>query len=279
MSKFTNKEIHGLMTIQQQIDEELNPSWETCLKELAQLKKAQFPRSFFWVNRVKDNFVLFHYSLDIELGYGKNSQLTSEFLIGTMHPNQRPILIKQIIAIYNLVLKYPDDFNNSIYLYGCKRAFKDSQGQFWLVYQTSKVLQTDGNGKIASNLNWFHILGKYKGQPLETEIFRNRQVLEKPKIPLDKIQNEFEKLKAHILKDLGFTKHQRRILELIATSIRLDHPIKMVNQSIAENMEISLRTVEGHRNKVVQLGRTIFPMNTFKDAVDVVLHLIAHDLV
>lgn len=52
-----------------------------------------------------------------------------------------------------------------------------------------------------------------------------------------------------------------------------------MNGMLASNLGISVRTVEGHRQKILTLGRKIFPLNTFKDAVDVVAHLMAHDIV
>lgn len=279
MIAFTQKESKELQAIQAKIGEGVNPSWAICLDKINLLKQAQFPRSFFWVNRVKDNKVLHHFGLDKELDYLKNISLTPELLLGTMHPNQRPILVKQIIAIFKLVLKYSNDFNNGTYLYSCKRAFRDGKGQFWLVDQTSEVLQTDENGHIATNFNWFHILGKYKGEPLATEIFFNKQSTKKVITPLRIIQREFDNHKASLLQDLGFTKMQRLVVEDMAQLIRLKRPEKNINTTIAKHLGITVRTIQGHRTKLLQLGRTIFPLNNFKDAIDVVRHLMAHDLV
>ena len=276
---FTQKESKALQGIQEKLGEGIDPPWATCLDKLQAIKKAQFPRSFFWVNQVKDNKVLHHFGLDKELGYLKNIQLTPEFLLGTMHPNQRPILVKQIIAIFNLVLKYPADFNNGTYRYSCKRAFRDGKGKYWLVDQTSEVLQTDDKGQIATNFNWFHILGAYKGQPLATEIFHNKQSTKKTTIPIETIQQEFDEYKANLLQDLGFTKVQRLVIEGIATTIRLKQPIEKVNTIIAIDLGKSVRTIQGHRRKLLQVGRTVFPLNNFTDAIDVVRHLMAHDLV
>ena len=279
MPSFTNKESKGLQNIQARLGVGIFPSWTVCLEKMQALKKTNFPRSFFWANQVKDNKILYHAGLDKELAYDKNIELTPEFLLGTMHPNQRSILIQQIIAVFNLVLKYPKDFNNRTYLYGAKRAFKDGNDKYWLVYQTSEVLQWDNKEQIATNFNWFHILGAYKGEPLETEIFHNKQTTQKAIIPLTTVQKEFDDYKAKLLGELGFTTKQQTVIELMAIHLRTGESENLFNQKIATDLKLSIRTIQGHRTKILQLGKIIFPLNTFKDAIDVVRHLMVQDLI
>lgn len=279
MDYYTTRELKALENIQHQLGNDNKPKWDTCLIELNRLKVTTLPRTFFWTNRLKTNRIPFHYGLDVEMGYKATKKWTDELLLTTMHPNQRYFLVKQILALYQLILKHTTDFNQGIYYFGCKRAFKDAKGTYWLVAQSSKVLQWDEHNNAATLLNWGHILGRYNGEPLITEIFINRQNAKLPKSNILSVQSEFKKFKVPTLLELGFTPKQQQVINLIAVGISKKMEASELKKMMATNMEISERSVSGHRANILKLGKNIFPLNSFETAVDVIRYLLAQDLV
>ncbi len=279
MIGYIKRELAAFKNIRDQLGDNYHPNWTACLIDLRRLEITALPRTFFWVNDFKTNTIPFQYGLDTEMGYPYTKNWTEKMLLSTIHLNQRLLLIKQRIALYQLMLKYASDFNRGIYYFGGKRAFKDYKGNYWLVAQSSKVLQWDENNKAITIFNWFHILGTYKGEPLTMEIFANQQNKKRPISNIKIIQQEFNQLKVPTLLELGFTPKQQQVITLIAIGIAKKLDASNLKKRVATNMKISERSVSGHRAKILKIGKSIFPLNTFETAVDVIRYLIAQDII
>ncbi|HMO41121.1 MAG TPA: LuxR C-terminal-related transcriptional regulator [Saprospiraceae bacterium] len=195
------------------------------------------------------------------LGYADDREFNTRELLQKTHENQRSLLHYQTERVYQVFVDKPELIKGKGVVYCNMRSFMDAKGEFWRVHQASVPMQFDYAGRLVRYLSYYRIIGKYNGEPFETDIFTDARFPEEERL----LKAALKQIKRDLLQGLGFTLRQEEIIRLILK--------KHSRKDIAEVLKIDPRTVDKHRQAILEKGREIFPLNQFSKADDVVVYL------
>jgi len=183
------------------------------------------------------------------------------------HENQRRLLSVHTHSVLKTLSERPDLLNGRKVIFCNIRGLRDQAGQYWRVHQSSVPAQFDEQGRMATYISYYTVLGPYQGEPFETAVYPD------PRFPGDaqRLQQALNKIKSGILENLGFSRRQEELIQLMAQGASA--------KDIGATMRITDRTVDKHRLGVLQKGRDLFPLNDFTQAADVVVFLKKQGLV
>ncbi|MEL6719047.1 MAG: LuxR C-terminal-related transcriptional regulator [Bacteroidota bacterium] len=253
--------------IQTELGEPVTPSWKEVLEDWNGRAKYLTPRCFMFLVDLKLHQPILTTGMSV-LGYEENWKFTGQEFIDLVHENQKKLLSYQTIKLYELFLEHPELIQNKGATYCTSRGIKDASGKYQLAYQIAFPVQYDSNGVIARYLSHYTVLGAYKGEALETNMYAAPQ--------FQKEQKEFRKLirgiKEHMIEGLGFTRTQKQVIDKMALK-------RYSKKEIAEQMEISPRTLESHKSNIIEKAKDAFPLNNFNNAEDVILYLEQQDII
>ena len=136
------------------------------------LAMLNLPVHFYFLTDIKKRQIIWSYAIESCLGYTQQV-VSEEWFPEKVHPYLRDWywllaygFYKNMDAFKHLNLKKT---RYIIYL-----PIKKADGSYVLVRQMSIAFQLDKNGNICSHLNYFTILGEYKGNPLQPS-YRNAE--------------------------------------------------------------------------------------------------------
>ena len=195
------------------------------------------------------------------LGYPDDWLFTVSDTLARCHENQRRLLHYQTESVYRVFAEKPHLIKGKKVTYCNIRTFRDAHGVYWRVHQASSPAQYDARGQLVRYLSYYTLLGKYNGEPFETEIYTD------PRFPKEEqeLMRELQRIKQGWLAGLGFSPKEEAVIRLMAVTDS--------KKDIAESMDIHPRTVDKHRLSILEKGRDIFPLNDFSTAQDVVRYL------
>jgi len=122
-------------------------------------------------------------------------------------------------------------------------------------------------------LSTYLILGEYRGEPFETDVYTNSAYPEIQKI----LQEKVRAIKESMLQGIGFSRTQKQVIDEMVLEIYGSGKAKA--NSIAEKMGIAPKTLRYHNSKIIEKAREVFPLNTFDKAQDVVRYLMQQNIV
>lgn len=183
------------------------------------------------------------------------------------HENQRRLVSVHTHSVLKMLSERPDLLNGRKVTFCNIRGLRDAAGQYWRIHQSSVPARFDEQGRMATYMSYYTILGPYQGEPFETAVYPD------PRFPGDaqRLQQALNKIKSGILENLGFSRRQEELIQLMAQGASA--------KDIAATMRITDRTVDKHRLGLLQKGRDLFPLNDFTQAADVVSFLKKQGLV
>jgi len=253
----------SMLIAKEVLDESVNPPWKE-VKELFEKTRSIIgfcsPRTFLQIFDVSTTSAVMSYGLDL-LGYEVDYRMTEKDAINFTHENQRALFAYQTSMVYRVFLEEPELVRDTGTVYSMTRSLRARDGIYWVVNQATIPIQYDENGRMVRYLSSYRILGKYRGEPFETAIYTS------PNYP--KAQEELRKrlawIKLNMLSGLGFTRRQREVIEYAGEGFS--------KADILETMGIGETGLKKHREKILSMGRILFPKNDFKEALDVVNYL------
>jgi DNA-binding CsgD family transcriptional regulator len=263
ITKDYNPDIHFLKVknlILNNLGNPVYPSNAETFKRWRAMSNNKPPRTFMFVIDLKQNRALYTSGMSL-LGFPEEREFSSEDLLDLLHENQKRFLSYQTFRLYEMFFSHPKLFRARGATYCNSRAIRDVHDNYWLTHQASTPFQFDENGIMIRYLSAYRLLGEYKGQAIETEIYTD------PEFPRE--QEELRKLindvKRSMLQGLGFNISQRKVLDLMS--------INLNTEEIADEMARAKRTVERYRYEIIQKAKQVFPVNNFQTCQDVVLYL------
>ena len=150
----------------------------------------------------------------------------------------------------------------SIYCFTSQRALKNKNGKFELLKVITQPYSFSKDGRVLDYVSWYIPLKEYQGEPFTTEIISLKSSNDKL---ISQIKSILKDQKRELIHYLNFTERQKEVIVLLSKSqAKLD---------IAKSMHVSIRTVEKYNQQILSRGQDIFPLNTFRTAVDVVEYL------
>ena len=248
--------------INEVVGEPTNPS----PKEIINLwkSKIQSPplRTIQYIIDVKLNRMILARGMSL-LGFTDDMTFSGLEFMNLFHENQRLLLIYQTLSLYEIFLNSPDLIKRSNPVYCTSRGMKDKAGEYWLVHQTATPIQYDKKDHVVKYYNEYRVLGKYRGEALETNIYTTPELAEEQR----QLNIKMDGIKAGMINILGLSLKTKIVLEQMA--------IGTPNEEILELLESkSKKTLNYHRRKILDAGKTIFPLNDFRYASDVVNYLV-----
>lgn len=238
----------------------VDPPWNEVQKRWENARRNRNPRTFLQLFDAREGRTLRTDGLHL-LGYESGQEFNTAQLLQLTHENQRMLLQYQTYMVYRVFAEKPELIYGKEVVYCNIRSFKDVAGQFWRVHQVSEPVQFDQAGRLVRYMSYYRILGKYNGEPFETDIYTS------PKFPEEgrRLMLELKRIKDEALQGLGFTQKEEEVIRLMASNSS--------RTAIAETMDITPRTVDKHRLSILEKGRLLFPLNDFSQAVHVVRYL------
>lgn len=146
-------------------------------------------------------------------------------------------------------------------------SIKKSTCGYWAGHATIEPCWDTNNNQISAFLIWVQITGEYNGQPFTGSFFPQKE--DRNQRQAFNLNQVLGKMRWSILKGMRLSaKQYQQILLMISEQDRL---------KIAKTLGISIRTMEGHRNAILQIGRTYFPSRSFRTAQDFIEYLQLYD--
>lgn len=232
-------------------------SVQDCIEHWKWLCKYKPPRTMLLLMDVAEARAIQSCGMEI-LGYAPGWLPGLDDIRRITHENQRHLASVHTHNVLKTLSARPELLKNRKVVYCNTRGLRDHAGQYWRVHQLSAPVQFDEQGRLAAYISYYTILGPYHGEPFETAVYPD------PRFPADaqRLQQALNKIKSGILENLGFSRRQEELIQLMAQGASA--------KDIAITMRISDRTVDKHRLGVLQKGRDLFPLNAFTQAADVV---------
>ena len=238
-----------------ELGEGVYPSWEEKKAYWLNRIKTFVPRGYMYVFDIKKGRTVLSHGLSV-LGYSDDKELSMFDITSMTHENQRNILLHLTTKIHHELAKVSSEvLIKGGFYYGVLRAIKDTSDKYWLAYQTSEPFQFDINNSIVSYLSWFHIIGKYKGEPPLTEFFHKEK--DKFSTELNKLSNKMIEAKEEILRYMGFTDSHLHIMTLLSKGISIPE--------IAEIRKRSVKTISNQCTEINAIAKDNFPLDKFTD--------------
>lgn len=259
--------LYFLSTMTSTIDTSALNIWNERCQHLA-------PRSFvIWYDCEQQQAVKTHGLAD--LGYSDLQFRTWKSLCGLLHPDHQktidlmarginnPLNKSARISLYNYCYReMMPHWGKGIYL-SISCSVKKPQGQYWLAHVIVEPFSFSRNHKNSAFFIWVQITGEYRGSALIGSFFSQKE--ERNQGQIAHLNAIMAQLRLKILEGMHFsTKQYQQILLMIE---------ELPSPQIAEALAISIRTLEGHRNVILQKGRESFSAGSFRIAQDFIEYL------
>lgn len=248
------------MNLPPPLGEPVDPPWSEVQKKWDAACRSREPRTFLQLFDAREGRTVRTAGLHL-LGYEDGREFNTAQLLQLTHENQRMLLHYQTSMVYRVFAERPELIYGKDVVYCNIRSFMDAAGQFWRVHQVSVPAQYDQICRLVRYLSYYRILGKYNGEPFETDIYTSPKFPEEGRL----LMLELKRIKDEALQGLGFTQKEEDVIRLMAANCS--------RAAIAETMNITPRTVDKHRLNILEKGRLFFPLNDFSQAADVVRYL------
>ncbi len=231
--------------------------------------KIQSPplRTIQYIIDVKLNRMILARGMSL-LGFRDDMTFSGLEFMNLFHENQRLLLIYQTLSIYEIFLSDPDLIKRSNPIYCTSRGMKDKSGNYWLVHQTATPIQYDEKGHVVKYYNEYRVLGKYRGEALETNIYTSPELVQEQR----QLNIKMDGIKSRMIHVLGFTLKTGIILESMARGTSKKDMLELIEAK-------STRTIDYHRRKILDAGKEAFPLNDFRSASDVVDYLVRQKII
>jgi hypothetical protein len=210
-----------------------------------------------------------------DLGYSDLQFRTWKSLCELLHPDHQKTIE---LLIRGINRRFSRSAKTSLYTYLYKEltphwskgvflsiacSVKKAQGQFWSAHAIIEPFNSSSNNKNSAFFIWVQITGEYMGTPLIGSFFS--QKVERNQNQVEQLNLKVAELHLKILEGMQFTSRQYKQILLMKE--------ELPSQQIAEALGISLRTLEGHRNVILQKGREYFNSGSFRTAQDFIEYL------
>ena len=251
---------NSLALSQELLEAPITPSWDKLMekwKNISDSFSLFFPRSFVIIHDIKTHKAVFVRGLSA-LGYQDDYLITARDIT---HENQRAIMAYQSSMVHKVFLREPGLIKERGMTYCNTRSLKDKSGVYWLVSQIVTPAQYDRNGRMARYLVSYRLLREYNGEPYLTNIYTHPECATAQK----ELRRRLEVIRLGMLRGLGFTRRQQEVIEYMGEDFS--------KATILGTMGINETGLKKHREKILAIGRQLFPINNFKTASDVIDYL------
>ena len=141
-------------------------------EHLLHLEMLDLPDNFYFLTDIKNGQIIWSYGIDSCLGYAEQV-VFEKWFPEKVHPYLREWYSLLAYGFYKNMDAFKHlDLKKTRYI--IHLPVKKADGSYVLVRQMSIPFQLDKNGNIYSHLNYFTILGDYKGNPLQPS-YRNEE--------------------------------------------------------------------------------------------------------
>jgi hypothetical protein len=248
------------------LGEPVDPPWSEVHQNWLEQCRHRPPRTFMQIFDAREGRSVRSRGFSL-LGYRDDREFNTRELLSMTHGNQQRLLAYQTERVYRGFAEKPQLIKGKKVVYCNLRSFRDTGGQYWRVHQASVPVQYDAAGRLVRYQSFYRIVGKYQGEPFETEIYTDPTFPEEERLLLA----ELRRIKQEVLQGLGFSPREEQLIRLMAAGSS--------SAAAAETMGINRRTIDKHRRNILDKGRLAFPLNDFATAADVVRYLVRQWLV
>lgn len=182
-------------------------------------------------------------------------------IIQSTHENHTPFLMHNITCLLLTIYKYHNGDPSLMNIYATSlRSLKNNKNEYQQLKLTSLPISQDINNNPIEYITWYTPIEPYEGQPYQVQL-----------IPLkigggnEAIISTYQNLRKESFGYLKFTKRQEEVLLLIKDGLN--------KHQISKKLKIAIRTVEKYNEQILNKGKSLFSMNSFKTSKDVVYHL------
>jgi hypothetical protein len=242
------------------LGEPIDPSWGDVQQKWLEQCRHRPPRTFMQIFDAREGRSVRSRGFGL-LGYRDDREFSTRELLSMTHVNQQRLLAFQTERVYRVFAEKPHLIKGKMVVYCNLRSFRDASGQYWRVHQASVPVQYDAEGRLVRYQSFYRIVGRYQGEPFETEIYTDPRFPEEERLLLA----ELRRIKQEVLQGLGFSPREEEVIRFMAAGSS--------GTAMAETMDINRRTVDKHRRNILDKGRLAFPLNDFGTAADVVRYL------
>ena len=143
-----------------------------CEDRLQKIISAQVPDCFLTLVNIKNQELIWSYGVNKYLGYkdqyrGESNEFTFYNSIDIVHEERRNQYLTFGFAAYEIFQLNKQLMNSFQQQYMIKIPVRKRNGKYLWVKQTCMPFELDRNNNLISQINFYFIIGKYKGQPLE----------------------------------------------------------------------------------------------------------------
>jgi DNA-binding CsgD family transcriptional regulator len=143
-------------------------------------------------------------------------------------------------------------------------ALESREEDYSAIYLTVEPLVENRTEASPLVFIWGHLLGQHRGEPLEVNLVQQKAVENSETVTL--LDSWLKTVRREIYHRLRFTKVQKTIIKA------LSQQQKNVPE-IAHELQLSIRTVEGHCRNILTHARRVFQQPQFRTAQEVVAYL------
>jgi DNA-binding CsgD family transcriptional regulator len=247
--------------------EELS-SFTPSYSPIAQYKKSSFktwkeysdncpPDTFMVMHNLLTREVIHSHKVD-QMGYEANHLLDT---IHSTHENDTSFLSYNITSLLLTIFKYHNGDRQLMNICLTRlRSLRNNKNLFQYLKITSLPISHDSQNNPIVYITWFTLIEPYNGQPYQVKM-----VPIKPSIESEVIVTTYNNLIKESFHHLSFTKRQKQIIQMINNGHK--------KKAISEQLQIAIRTVEKYNEQILNKGKLIFRLNSFRSSQDVVSHL------
>lgn len=241
-----------------EIRSKLGPAVKPTLSECEQeFDRLNADNSFYWVFNLKQDRITFRKGIETYLGYPEKGEYSSRKISSWTPQLRSKVFHAQILAAYVETFEYvrQDDILEGLIQFSINRVFINKNGEYVYTVQNSKPFRVDKNGKMVSNLSWFHVREPFDlTDNLGGTFLVNKALKKKSKDNVDKIIRLFNELKINFIEDYPFTLREQEVLTYFITYQKSELTLRKKEELIAKKIGVSARTIEGIRQSAEKNG-------------------------
>ncbi|MFT6333964.1 MAG: hypothetical protein ACI86M_002725 [Saprospiraceae bacterium] len=182
-------------------------------------------------------------------------------IIQSTHENHTPFLMHNMTCLLLTIYKYHNGDPNLMNIYATSlRSLKNNKNEYQQLKLTSLPITRDTYNNPIEYITWYTPIEPYDGQPYQVRLIpikydaRNEAII-----------STYQSLRKDSFSYLKFTKRQEEVLLLIKDGLN--------KHQISEELQIAIRTVEKYNEQILNNGKSLFSLNSFKTSKDVALYL------
>lgn len=240
------------------------PSDEKIIELWEKVTTPMPPRTYMYILPTNEDICYRSKGFSL-LGLPDNWTFNFQTLLGITHVNQHKLIGYQTLILYEGFLHFREEMKEKGVVYCTSRGVKNTNAEsgYSLVHQTGYPIQYDKNGYVAKYFCSFRILGEYKGEALESQVFTDSKFPEAQKT----LRKLLLTSKSNMLGVLNFSDKEQDVINLMA------HTDLKTSREIAIHLERSKRTIENHKRNIYRKAKEAFPLNNFSETKDVIDYL------